>query len=90
MNEQEKKRQSIYGFLNTRTKPKFLCLQYTKQKKNVYKKRALQEKEGETAIKKDLIASIKKQVNEPKVHKKSVRAAIKQTLIPLITLNGAF
>ena len=32
MSEQEKKRQRIFGFLNTETKPTFLCLPYTKQR----------------------------------------------------------
>ena len=39
MNEQEKKRQRIYDLLNAETKPKFLCLPYTKQRKNFYAKR---------------------------------------------------
>ena len=77
-------------FLTPEPSQNFFAYSIQSKEKCLQKKRALQEKEGETAIKKDLIASIKKQVNEPKVHKKSVRAAIKQTLIPLITLNGAF
>ena len=39
--EQEQKRQSIYDLFNTKTKPKFHCLRYTKGKifdfKNVFK-----------------------------------------------------
>ena len=31
MSEQERKRQWIYDLLNAETKPKFLCLPYTKQ-----------------------------------------------------------
>ena len=31
MSEQEKKQQRIYDLLNAETKPKFLCLPYTKQ-----------------------------------------------------------
>ena len=33
MNEQERKRQRIYALLNAETKPKILCLPYTKQRK---------------------------------------------------------
>ena len=33
MSEQEKKWQRIYDLLNAETKPKFLCLPYTKQRK---------------------------------------------------------
>ena len=41
MSEQEKK-QRIYDLLNAETKPKFLCLAYTKQRKNFfYKKKEL-------------------------------------------------
>ena len=32
MSEQEKKLQRIYDLLNAETKPKFLCLLYTKQR----------------------------------------------------------
>ena len=32
MNEQEKKRQRIYDLLNAETKPKILCLPYSKQR----------------------------------------------------------
>ena len=38
MCEQEKKRQGIYNFLNAKTKPKFLCLPYTKQRKKLLQK----------------------------------------------------
>ena len=38
MSEQENKRQRIYDLLNAETKSKFLCLPYTKQKKNIYRK----------------------------------------------------
>ena len=38
MNEQEKKRQRIYYLLNADTKPKFLCLLYTKQRKSFAEK----------------------------------------------------
>ena len=44
MSEQEKKRQKIDDFFNVKRKPKFLCLPYTKQRKNVYRKRAFKEK----------------------------------------------
>ena len=36
MIEQEKKLQRIYDLLNAETKPKFLCLPYTKQRKNFF------------------------------------------------------
>ena len=90
MSEQEKKRQRIYDLLNAETKPKFLCLAYTKEIKKCYRK---EEKEGwgteqnqkkgfltalATVIKKDPQTSIKKQANELKVHEKTVRTAIKQ------------
>ena len=39
MSEQEKKRQKIYDLLNTETKPTFLCLPYTKQRKFFYRNR---------------------------------------------------
>ena len=39
MSEREKKRQRTYDLLNAKTKPKFLCLSYTKQRKNFYRKR---------------------------------------------------
>ena len=35
MSEQEKKRQRVYDLLNAETKPKFLCLPYTKQRKKL-------------------------------------------------------
>ena len=42
MSEQEKKWQRIYDFINAKTKPKFLCLPYTKQrKKNFTEKKEL-------------------------------------------------
>ena len=36
MSEQEKKQQRIYDLLNTKTKPKFLDLPYTKQRKFIF------------------------------------------------------
>ena len=39
MSGQEKKGQRIYDLLNAETKPKFLCLLYTKQTKTFYSKR---------------------------------------------------
>ena len=36
MSEQEKKQQRIYDLLNTETKPKFICLLFTKQKKKIF------------------------------------------------------
>ena len=47
MSEQEKKLQRIFDLLNAETKPKFLCLPYTKQRKTfIYRKRAFQGKGG--------------------------------------------
>ena len=43
MSEQEKKRQRISDFLYAETKPKFVCLPYTKQRKNFYRKRVFKE-----------------------------------------------
>ena len=40
MNEQEKKQQRIYDLFNTKTKPKFLLLPWTKQKKIFLQKKA--------------------------------------------------
>ena len=37
MSEQEKKRQRIYDLLNAETRPQFLCLPYTKQRKRIFK-----------------------------------------------------
>ena len=86
MSEQEKKRQRIYDLLNAETKPKFLCLLYTKQRKNLteivflrkkgsgglHKKR----KEGfltalATVIKRGPTKSIIKHANELKFHEKT-------------------
>ena len=44
MSEKENKRQRIYDLLNTETKPKFLCLPYTKKRiffteKELFKKK---------------------------------------------------
>ena len=44
MNEQEKKRQRIYDLLNIKTKPKFLYLPRTKQRKIFLSKRFLRER----------------------------------------------
>ena len=42
MSEQEKKQQRIYDLLDAETKPKFICLPYTKTKKKIsLKKRFL-------------------------------------------------
>ena len=75
MSEQEKKRQGIYNLLNAKTKPKFLVLPYTKQRKNLQKKSFLRKrrsgglnterKEGfvsavATVIKKDPTTPIRK------------------------------
>ena len=47
MSEQEKKRQRIYDLLNAETKPKFLCLPYTKQRKKFfYRKKSFLKKRG--------------------------------------------
>ncbi len=44
MSEQEKKRQRIYDLLNAETKPKFLCLLNTKQRKIFYRKELFKKK----------------------------------------------
>ena len=98
MCEQEKKQQRIYDLLNAKAKPKFHCLQYTKQTKIFHwedfflrKRRngGLNTKWKENfltaltmAIKKDPSMSIRKYANELKVHKKILRTAIKQDLSP--------
>ena len=53
MSEQEKKRQRIYDLLHAKTKPKFLCLPYTKhsKKKKNYRKKLYKET-GEWMIEK--------------------------------------
>ena len=53
MNEQEKKQQRIYDFLNAKTKPKFLCLPYTKQKEFFLQKKELYKEKGEWRTKKN-------------------------------------
>ena len=97
MCEQKKKRQRIYDLLNAKTKPKFICLTYTKQKKNFYRKKSFLRKRRSgrsnkkreeifsTALataKKDPITLIRKHANELKVHKKTVITTIKQDLSP--------
>ena len=51
MSEQEKKRQRIYGLINTEAKPKFLCLSYTKQR-NFLQKKSFLRKRGIGGLKK--------------------------------------
>ena len=48
MSEQKKKkkRYEIYDLLNAKTKSKFLCLPYTKQRQNFYRKRPFYGKKG--------------------------------------------
>ena len=46
MTEQEKKRQRIYDFLDAETKPKFLCLPHTKQRKENTEKELFKESGG--------------------------------------------
>ena len=51
MNEQEKKRQGIYDLLNIETKANFLCLLYTKQRKDFFSEKELfEEKKMEERI----------------------------------------
>ena len=102
MSEHEKKRQCIYDLLNAETKPKFLCLPYTTQRKNCFflPKTSFLNKRGvgrkiEQKLKRRLFNfSCDKEephnVNELKFQEKNVRTAIKQDLSPLITLYGAF
>ena len=44
MNKQEKKQQKIYDLLNIETKPMFLCLLNTKQRKLFLQKKLFKEK----------------------------------------------
>ena len=44
MSEQEKKRQRIYDLFNAETKPKSICLQSQKKKKNLQKNSFLKKK----------------------------------------------
>ena len=95
ISEQEKKWQS--DLLHAETKPKFLYLLYTIQRKNFFTEKELfkekeewriEQKEGfltalAMAIKKDP-TSIRKYTNELKVHEKTVRTAIKQDLSPYL------
>ena len=97
MSEHEKKQQRIYIWLNAETKPKFLFLPYTKQRKKMIEKEHFKEK-GEwrverkekrriltalaTAVKKDATTSIRKQADALKDHEKNVRTVIKQDLSP--------
>ena len=98
MSEKEKKWQRIYDLLNAKTKPKFFFFVYRiqkgrkmfLQKKSVLKKKRVsgglnKKQKGSalaTAIKKDPTTSIRKHANELKVHKKTVRTALKQDLSP--------
>ena len=82
--------------LNAETKPKFLYLPYTKQRK-IFTEKILFKEKGSgglnknekkaltalaTVIKKDLTRSIRKHANKLKVHEKPVRIRIKQILSP--------
>ena len=97
MSEQEKKRQRIYDLLHAETKPKFLCLPYTKQRKKIPEKGLFKEKGSgrlnekwkedfltalATTIKKDPITAIRKHANDLKVHEKTVQTTINQDLSP--------
>ena len=81
MGKQEKKWQRIYDLLNAETKPKFLCLAYTKKKKKL-RKRAFCGKEGIegwTKTKRRLLTPLataikkgqRRHANELKVHEKT-------------------
>ena len=88
----KKKQQRIYDLLNAETKPKFLYLPYTKQRKNFLQEKSFLRKSGSggldkkqnedfltalaKVIKKDPTASIKKQTNELKVRKKTMRKTV--------------
>ena len=52
MSEQEKKSQRIYDLLNAKTKPKFLCLPYTKQRKNFFTEKELFKEKGSGGLNK--------------------------------------
>ena len=84
--------------LNAETKPKFLCLPYTKKRKKITEKELFKE-EGSgglkknrkedflialtTAIMQDPSTSIRNHANELKVHEKIARTAIKQESSPV-------
>ena len=80
MKEQEKKWQRIYDLLNTKTKSKFLCLLYTKQRKIFYRKGKVGMEDWTknkkkafltalaTAIKKNHTMSIRKHTNQLRVY----------------------
>ena len=92
MSEQEKKRQRIYDLLNAETKPKFLCLTYTKQRnfftlKEIFEAKGVEDKRNNEkkrlltvllAASKYPTTSIRKRANEFKVQQKTVKTAIKQ------------
>ena len=44
MSEQEKKQQRIYDLFNAESKPQFLCLAYTEQRKKIIEKVLFKEK----------------------------------------------
>ena len=44
MSDQEKERQKIYDLLHAETKPKFLCLPYTKKRKKFTEKEIFKER----------------------------------------------
>ena len=46
MSEQERKRQKIYDLLNVKTKPKFLCLPYRKQRNHFFTEKELFKENG--------------------------------------------
>ena len=47
MSKQEKKQQRIYDLLNAKSKPKFLCLPYTKQRKIFFTEKKKKKKKKE-------------------------------------------
>ena len=92
MSEQEKKRQRIYNLLIAETKLTFLCLPYTKQWKNLQKKKfkekrstGLDKNEKKAfkplllrRLKRTPISSIRKHDNELNFHQKTLTTAIIQ------------
>ena len=64
MSEQEKKRKRIYDLLNAKTKLKFLCLPYTKQRKKINRKRVFKEKDDWTKTERRFLSALATVIKE--------------------------
>ena len=58
MSEQEKKRKRIYDLLNAKTRLKFLCLPYTKQRKELIGKEFLRKRMIEQKRKEGFLSAL--------------------------------